>query len=243
MRHQRQNIVPCGFTLIEILMVLAILAVLASLAIVGYQKYIERALGTDIVERFDAARTAVAAQTSQGAVENCDVLNQSIGQAALADAYATLVYGFEKVAGGFRPVLTVCARADQHGAVGVKAARGAFETLSKTGSVESNPVLTDTVVNYALPLTQGESALCRTAPTQPDRNCGAATSLATAPVSPPAAPASVPHSAPTPPKSQSDCQPHELFFNGRCLKICNPGHQLVTDADGKSRCVGIAPKP
>lgn len=161
MSRDRSSRAIRGFTLIEILIVVSVLAILGAIAVVGYQKYIERARGTDLIERFDAIRSGLSAQIAQGTADNCDALAQSLGQSGLVDEYATLGYGFEPVAGGFRPVMTVCAKVDQHGPRGVGATRGALETLTRNGVVEQNPVMTDSVVSFALRLTAGDAALCK----------------------------------------------------------------------------------
>ncbi len=50
-------------------------------------------------------------------------------------------------------MLTVCAKVDAHGKLGVQVARGAHDTLAKVGRVEKGAVLTDTVISFALTLT------------------------------------------------------------------------------------------
>lgn len=175
---------PSGFTLIEIMVGLAIVAVLAAIAVVGYQKYVERAQGTDIVVRYDTIRTGVATKIQTARADDCAELAKGLDTGGLASGGATLGYGFEAVTGGYRPVLTVCAEAGKGGPQGVRAARGAYETLEKNGMAEKNPVITDSVVSFALRLTDGDAALCKTAPTQASATCGQSQQAVQAPVQP-----------------------------------------------------------
>jgi prepilin-type N-terminal cleavage/methylation domain-containing protein len=149
-----------GFTLIELMVALAVVAVLGAIAVVGYMKYTERAQGVDIVVRYDAIRTGVAARAQSAKSGDCAELAKGFDSANLAGSSARLAYGFEAVAGGYRPVLTVCAQAGTNGPQGVNTARGAYETLARNGVVEKNPVLTDSVVSFALRLTEGDQPLC-----------------------------------------------------------------------------------
>jgi len=87
-------------------------------------------------------------------------------------AYATLAYGFEATPGGYRPVLNVCALADPAKPLRIPVARAAHDTMLKTGMVEKNAVLTDAVVSYALRLSDGDSAVCKTAPPAVASACG-----------------------------------------------------------------------
>lgn len=157
LRHARRN----GFTLIEILVALAIIGILGLVAVVGYQQYISRARAADIVVKYDAIRSGIGSQVSGDPTGDCNAQAKRFSDANLADDYARLAYDFQPTPGGFRPVLTVCAKADQ-GQFGVKVARGAHETLSQTGSVEAGAVVSDTAVSFALPLTSGSRATCST---------------------------------------------------------------------------------
>lgn len=163
---------PSGFTLLELVIVVAVIAILGAIAVLGYQKYLERARGVDIVTRYDAIRTGVAARLQTARADDCAELAKSLDAANLGGAGATLAYGFEAVAGGYRPVLTVCAQAGSNGPQGVGSARGAYETLAKNGVVEKNPVLTDSVVSFALRLTQDDRALCKTVAASAATTCG-----------------------------------------------------------------------
>jgi prepilin-type N-terminal cleavage/methylation domain-containing protein len=164
-----------GFTLLEIMVGVAIVAILGLISILGYQKYIEKARGSDLVVKYDVLRTTFNANTGQSSSADCADLARRAGTERLADDHAKLEYGFEAVpGGGYRPVLTVCATVDKNGPLGVKTARGAYETLSKNGVVEQNPVVTDGVVSFALRLTQGDQALCGTYTTPPATACGQA---------------------------------------------------------------------
>ena len=152
-----------GFTLVEVLSVVAVIAILAAIALGAYGMYMDRARSVEIIGKYDAIRTgsALAARTGTGPVADCTELARALDNANLADRHATLSYAFEATTGGWRPVLSVCALAAQHGKEGVHTARQTYEVLSKNGVAEPNPVLTDSVVSFALRLTQGDRALCQ----------------------------------------------------------------------------------
>lgn len=161
-----------GFTLLELLTVVAILAILATLAVVGYRAYMERARAPDIIEKYDALRVSVGAQAQAGKTDDCAQFAQNLGKANLDSAYATLAYGFEATPGGYRPVLNVCALADPAKPLRIPVARAAHDTMLKTGMVEKNAVLTESVVSYALRLSDGDEALCKSAPPAVASACG-----------------------------------------------------------------------
>lgn len=151
-----------GFTLLEIVIVVAVIAVLSVVGLVGYQKYVERARSADILVKYDAIRAGVGADIAQGSIGKCSDVVQRLGDANLAGDYARLSYGFEAVAGGYRPVLTVCAKADQHGSVGVAVVREAHDILAKNGRMEKGAVLTQTVASFSAPLTDTGKSVCTT---------------------------------------------------------------------------------
>ncbi|MBS7808492.1 prepilin-type N-terminal cleavage/methylation domain-containing protein [Variovorax sp. PCZ-1] len=152
-----------GFTLIEILISVAIIGILATVAVVGYQEYTARARASDILLKYDAIRTGALTRTAQQKFDNCADLLKSLDTSNLIDRYATLNYGFEAAnGGGYRPILTVCGKADAGSLGGTKVAKGAHDTMLKTGTVEKGAVITDAVVSFALPLTQGNQAICKT---------------------------------------------------------------------------------
>lgn len=226
-----------GFTLIELLTGVAIVAILGAIALVGYQEYATRAAAADIVSAHHNIRQSVLAQGGK-AIDDCAALARTFDTKLLNDPYARLSYGFEAVpGGGFRPVLGVCATAERN-ARNVPVARRAHDSLAATGVVEKGAVLTGSVVSYALRLTEGDAAMCKTAPAQAASTCGA-TSGAPSPVQPAG---TVP--AATVPMSQADCQPHQLFGNGKCNNVCNPGWYRVSDPDGQNpRCSSTPPQP
>jgi prepilin-type N-terminal cleavage/methylation domain-containing protein len=153
-----------GFTIVELLTVVAVIAILGAVAVIGYQQYTNRARGAEIIEKYDAIRTSVAIRSKvEAATDSCAELAKGFDQTNLNTSSATLAYGFEATTGGYRPVLTVCAQAGNN-PLGVATARGTYDTLIKQGVVEKNPVITDSVVSFALRLTDGDAALCKTAP-------------------------------------------------------------------------------
>lgn len=208
-----------GFTLVEVLTVVAILAILGAVAVVGYQKYAARARSADIIEKYDAVRTGVAAKALASKTDDCAALVGTLGNSNLSSDYAGLTYGFEAVKDGYRPVLNVCAQFDPAKPLPVKVAREAHDVLAKNGVVEKNAVVTDSVVSFALRLSDGDVALCKTAPVQAATTCGQ---------SQPAAQASAQTPAPAKPATQADCLPHQSFTAGvGCSNVCTPGFYFV----------------
>lgn len=172
-----------GFTLFEMMAVLAIMALLVAVGVPTYQSYSENARASEIVLRFDALRTNVAADARNGIVEQCGDVAAAIDSANLGEDYASLSLGFEAVASsGYRPVMLVCARDDVHNASAVRIAHAALENLSAAHRVEAGAVVSDVMVSFAVPLAPEGQAVCRVpisgaAPT----SCGGASSSGSAP--------------------------------------------------------------
>ncbi|MGA0023183.1 MAG: prepilin-type N-terminal cleavage/methylation domain-containing protein [Burkholderiales bacterium] len=191
-RHPQSR--PAGFTLLEILITVAIIGIVAAIAIPLYGNYTTRARATDIVSKFDAAKSAtnvnIAGETVIG---SCDDLATSFGPPSIPDEYARIAYGFEAVSNGaesgYRPVLTICARAASQGVPAVKVARAAHDEFAKNMPVEGGAVLTDTVVSFALPLTDQKRIVCKTPSTAAFTACGDAVAVPKPPATntPPAA--------------------------------------------------------
>lgn len=167
-----------GFTLMEVLIVTAIIAILGTVAVVGYQEYTARAKAAELLLQYDALRTGALARLSQVTTDNCDRLASALNNNVPVNSqHVALGYGFEAVSGGYRPVLTVCAKTDPNYPQAVRVARGAHDTMAKTGDkVSPGAVLTDSAVSFALRLTDGDRAVCKTAPSTAPANCDTAAS-------------------------------------------------------------------
>lgn len=152
-----------GFTLIEILVAVGILGVLSAIAVMGYRHYIDRARAADIIEKFDAVRTRVGVTLTQITSQCADIARQ-FDDKSLANQSARLSINLVAAEGGpgagWRPVMVVCARADRHGQQGVSAAREAHKVFSNNKQMESGAVLTESVVSFAVPLSQGKGSQC-----------------------------------------------------------------------------------
>lgn len=239
----------CGFTLIELMVVIAIIAVLGAIAVVGYRMYVERAAAADLVSAHHAIRNYVQGLGGKTA-DDCAALAAGYERKLLADPYARLDYGFEAVPGGFRPVLSVCATA-QSDARNIPVAKRAHDSFVNIGVMEKGAVLSDSVVSYALRLTDGEQALCKTAPAASGPAC-APTQAAASPAKPaqtpppaqpaqaPAQPAAQPAQPATPPACPSDqervggscvpkCRSFEVrWSDGRCInRSCGSDKEWV----------------
>jgi prepilin-type N-terminal cleavage/methylation domain-containing protein len=156
-----------GFTLVEIMVVMAIIGILGALAVVLYSQYVTRARASDIVVKYDGARSKAGANIAGDTiVERCDEVLNSLGPLTMDDDYARLSYLFEADndgrQAGYRPVMTVCARAAKQGAQSVKITRAAHDELAKRVTVENGAVLTESIVSYALPLTPKGKVVCMT---------------------------------------------------------------------------------
>lgn len=173
-----------GFTLIEVLSVVAIIAILAAIAVGAYGLYMDRARSVEIIAKYDAIRThsSLAARANTAPVADCAALAQTLDRANLPDRHATLSYAFEATNAGWRPVLNVCALAAQHGKEGVDTARQVYEVLSKNGVAEKNPVLSDSVVSFALRLSQEDRALCQVHRSQAAASCATGGGTVTQPI-------------------------------------------------------------
>jgi prepilin-type N-terminal cleavage/methylation domain-containing protein len=158
-----------GFTLIEAMVVMAIIAVLGAISTITYRIYVERAAAADLVSAHHNIRNYIQGLGGKSA-DDCAALAAGYERKLLSDPYARLDYGFEAVPGGFRPVLSVCATA-QSDARNVPVARRAHDSFVNIGVMEKGAVLSDSVVSYALRLTDGEQALCKTAPASSGPAC------------------------------------------------------------------------
>jgi prepilin-type N-terminal cleavage/methylation domain-containing protein len=219
-----------GFTMIELMVVIAIIAVLGAIAMVSYRMYIERAAAADLISAHHNIRNYVQGLGGKSA-DDCAALAASYERKLLSDPYARLDYGFEAVPGGFRPVLSVCATA-QSDARNIPVARRAHDSFANIGVMEKGAVLSDSVVSYALRLTDGEQALCKTAPASSGPAC-APTQAAASSSTPPQA------STPACPAGQEMAS---INSGGKwqrsCAPICQSGQRR---GFGSAQCVSDAP--
>lgn len=230
-----------GFTLIEILMVVGIIGLLGLVAVVGYQEYVSRARASDIVLKYDAIRQDVGIALTNDSSVDCAEQARRFSSANLGDEYAHLAYGFQATQGGYRPVLTVCARVDQ-GTLGVKVARGAHDTLARTGSVENGALVSDSVVSFALPLTTANKATCTAYQPTQNANCTSAqASLAQAPAQTRAQPPAQAVAALVPFNPQTATLPAEVKPVATDATSCAAGQEFAVVTGGGSTQRACAP--
>jgi hypothetical protein len=200
--------------------------------VVTYRIYIERAAAADLVSAHHNIRNYVQGLGGKSA-DDCAALAAGYERKLLSDPYARLDYGFEAVPGGFRPVLSVCATA-QSDARNIPVARRAHDSFVNIGVMEKGAVLSDSVVSYALRLTDGEQALCKTAPASSGPAC--------APTQ-----AAAPTQLPTPPQASTPACPagQEMAsinsggkYQRSCAPICQSGQRR---SFGSAQCVADTP--
>lgn len=173
-RDPRMAMTPAarGFGLVALMIGVGIVAILAGFAVVGSAFYQAKARVADIMESVDAVRKDAAIAAPDGEASQCADVIRRFARASLSQNFARMDFGLEAVAGGYRPVLTVCATAAQHGPGGVQAARTAHELLNRTGVLEQKAMLGDKVVSFAVGLTPAERSVCRVPFGNPLTACG-----------------------------------------------------------------------
>lgn len=200
-----------GFTLLELLAIIAIIGILAALAIPTYSYFVRKSQSTDILLKYDAIRSGLRADMSAGEISDCADIVAANGNANLGEDYANLTLGFEAVSGGnlqgYRPVLAVCASSDRQGDLAVSVAKAAYDEFVLTNTVEQGAVISDSLVSFAVPLTDNDDAICRVPVGGSLTACGAPAAVPTpATINTPVQVTQTPVIAPTP-LAQSTPQP------------------------------------
>ena len=154
----------CGFTLLEILFVIIIIALLAAVALPIYQGYAARSQAAELALKYDAIRTNIQVAAKTGEVQAaCANLSDTVQAANLRSDHALLAVNFEPVAGGFTPVLTMCATQAVQGGHGVEVVREAHHILSRNSTISQGAVIGASAVSFSVRLA-GDSALCKALP-------------------------------------------------------------------------------
>jgi len=193
-----------GFTLLELLVVIAIIAALTAVAVPTYNYFVRKSQASEILLKYDALRLGIQTDiATTGEISNCAEIVTNNGGANLGEDYANLTLGFEAVSGGnlqgYRPVFTVCASIDMQGELSVGVAKALYDEFLLTNTVEEGAVITDSIVSFAVPLTDNDEAACHVPVGNTLTPCGAPVAVPTpATIATPAQITQSPVVAPTP---------------------------------------------
>lgn len=217
-----------GFTIIEILITVGIIGILAGIGVTLYNNWYDpRARSAEVVEQYDAMRTTFEEDyRANGQRADCTGLKElakgNLDSQYVDLALTTLPVDKNDPAKGHRLALAVSGAVDKHKPRGVRIARAVHDNLLKSGVVMPDAILSDSVVLFALRLTDGPMCQVAMGPAAP----GAAASSSAGGTPPATAAASA--SVPTPAAASggaSSCLPHQQYWpeQNTCLNRCNPG--------------------
>ncbi|MCB1905986.1 MAG: hypothetical protein KDH15_01335 [Rhodocyclaceae bacterium] len=160
---------------LQILLALALLVMTLALAYPMYVDYREREISAEIVERYREIESRIRAHLDDaGESADCAALSAMVDGRALQFDGVTVDIGFAPVElgarRGYRPVFVVCGATGQGHALDV--ARYAHRHFAAINRIEAGPVVRDSVVGFAAPLSAPDHIACFVPSPELPRLCG-----------------------------------------------------------------------
>jgi prepilin-type N-terminal cleavage/methylation domain-containing protein len=159
-----------GFSVLEILVALAIVAILAAMATAAYVNSTSSAETVDAIATISVLEEQLQLKAEvEGPGNACD--NQLVSAGGLENVFMDMnIVPFpldaNDLSKGYGAGLSVSSASDKHGSEGVKATRLLWEEVSNQNKVTSKPLLSDSIVSFAVLLTHKSQPFCSATPTQ-----------------------------------------------------------------------------
>ncbi len=233
-----------GFSILELIVTLGIVGILASIATALYFNYITVTQSSTVLSEISAIeeKLQVAIETDSDGLIQCDDTLINVSELASDDylefSVSSLPLDPADPAAGNAPSLVISSRVDKHGGEGIELARTLHEELSNATNRVENATVTDSVVTFAVRLSNSPACATTVASGQP--------------------PAPAPAPAPATPTAPS-CKSTEMVnsIDGSCMKACNAGFHFDYNAhkcalgdcpagqtlDGSGYCIAATPPP
>jgi len=159
-----------GFSVMEILVALAIVAILAAMGTAAYVNSTSSAETVDAIATISVLEEQLQLKAElEGPANACD--NQLVSAGGLENVFMDMnIVPFpldaNDLSKGYGAGLSVSSASDKHGPQGVKATRLLWEEVSNQNKVTSKPLLSESIVSFAVLLTHKNQPFCSATPTQ-----------------------------------------------------------------------------